>query len=67
MLFFTDGLTEAEDASGEPFGEDRLVEVARAALDLRCPDIVKRIHQRIMSFTGAKLADDFTVVAVKVR
>ena len=67
LLFFTDGLTEAEDASGEPFGEDRLVEVARAALDLRCSDIVKRIHQTIMSFTGAKLADDFTVVAVKVR
>ncbi len=67
LLFFTDGLTEAEDASGEPFGEDRLVEVARAALDLRCPDIVKRIHQTIMGFTGAKLADDFTVVAVKVE
>jgi sigma-B regulation protein RsbU (phosphoserine phosphatase) len=67
LLFFTDGLTEAEDASGEPFGEDRLIEAARAALDLRCSDIVQHIHRTIVDFSGAKLADDFTVVALKVR
>ncbi len=66
LLFFTDGLIEAEDASGEPFGEDRLIDVARAALDLPCSDIVQRIHQTILGFTGTTLADDFTIVAVKV-
>jgi sigma-B regulation protein RsbU (phosphoserine phosphatase) len=66
VLFFTDGLTEAEDQAGEPFGEDRLIKAVRAVLDLPCSDIVKGIHQMIMGFTGAELTDDFTLVAVKV-
>ena len=67
LLFFTDGLTEAEDSTGEPFGEDRLREAAIAVLDLGCSDIVKHIHQTVVGFSGASLADDFTVVALKVR
>ena len=58
---------DPEDAAGEPFGEERLVSAARSALDLPCADIVKRIHETITGFTGARLADDFTLVAVKVR
>jgi sigma-B regulation protein RsbU (phosphoserine phosphatase) len=67
LLLFTDGLVEAEDSSGEPFGEDKLIDVVRTVLDLRCSDIVQRIHQTIADFTGGKLVDDFTVVAVKVE
>jgi sigma-B regulation protein RsbU (phosphoserine phosphatase) len=67
LLFFTDGLTEAEDASGDPFGEDRLIEFARSVIDLPGPDVVERIHRRISEFSGAKLADDFTLVTLKVR
>ena len=67
LLLFTDGLTEAEDPSGEPFGEDRLAEAALAGLDLDCSDIVQHIHRTIVGFSGAELADDFTVVALRVR
>ena len=67
LLFFTDGLTEAEDASGEPFGETRLIEAARRGIDLPCSDIVQQIHSEISDFAHARLADDFTLVAVKVR
>jgi sigma-B regulation protein RsbU (phosphoserine phosphatase) len=67
LLFFTDGLTEAEDSSGEPFGEERLIAAAQAAIDLTCSDIVERIHKAILDFSGSRLADDFTLVTLKVR
>jgi sigma-B regulation protein RsbU (phosphoserine phosphatase) len=67
VLFFTDGLTEAENAAGEPFGEARLIETARAAIDLPCFDIVQGIHREIAGFSGEKLTDDFTMIALKVR
>ncbi len=66
LLFFTDGLTEAENKYGEAFGEDRLVDTARSVVDLSCSDIVKRIHGDIWNFAGGRLIDDFTLLAVKV-
>ena len=67
LLFFTDGLTEAESPGGEPFGEDRLIEVARSAVELRCENIVQRIHERISEFSKGKIIDDFTLIAIKVE
>lgn len=66
LLLFTDGLTEAENERGEPFGDERIGEIARSALDLPCHDIVQRLYGEIASFTGGVLADDFTLLAVKV-
>jgi sigma-B regulation protein RsbU (phosphoserine phosphatase) len=67
LLFFTDGLTEAENKYGEAFGEERLIETARSALDLGCSDIVKRIHGEIWQFSDGKLIDDFTLLVIKVK
>jgi sigma-B regulation protein RsbU (phosphoserine phosphatase) len=67
LVFFTDGLTEAENKYGEAFGEDRLIDAARSALDLGSEDIVKRIHNDIWSFSGGNLMDDFTLLVVKVK
>jgi sigma-B regulation protein RsbU (phosphoserine phosphatase) len=67
LLFFTDGLTEAENRHDEPFGEDRLIELARSTLDLPCSDIVKRIHEEISDFSGGNLIDDFTLLTIKVE
>jgi sigma-B regulation protein RsbU (phosphoserine phosphatase) len=67
LLLFTDGLTEAENGRGEPFGDERIAEIARSALDLSSHDIVQRIYDEIASFTGGVLSDDFTLLAIKVR
>jgi sigma-B regulation protein RsbU (phosphoserine phosphatase) len=67
LLFFTDGLTEAENKYGEALGEDRLIDIARSVADLSCSEIVKRIHGDIWDFAGGKLIDDFTLLVVKVR
>jgi sigma-B regulation protein RsbU (phosphoserine phosphatase) len=67
LIFFTDGLTEAENASGEPFGEERLIEAARSLIDLPCKDIVEGIHREVSRYRGDRLADDFTLVTMKVK
>jgi sigma-B regulation protein RsbU (phosphoserine phosphatase) len=67
LLFFTDGLTEAESPGGEPYGEDRLIEAARSGIGLSCADIVQRIHQDIYGFSDGRLVDDFTLIAMKVK
>jgi sigma-B regulation protein RsbU (phosphoserine phosphatase) len=67
LLFFTDGLTEAESPDGEPFGEDRLIEAARSSIGLSCRDIVQRIHKSISGFSDGRLIDDFTLIAMKVE
>jgi sigma-B regulation protein RsbU (phosphoserine phosphatase) len=67
LLFFTDGLTEAESPDGEPFGEDRLIEAARSGIGRSCEDIVKRIHDNIAGFSAGKLIDDFTLIVMKVE
>jgi sigma-B regulation protein RsbU (phosphoserine phosphatase) len=67
LLFFTDGLTEAESPDGERFGEGRLIDIARSSIGLSCEDIVKRIHESISGFSDDKLIDDFTLIAMKVE
>jgi sigma-B regulation protein RsbU (phosphoserine phosphatase) len=67
LLFFTDGLTEAESPDGEPFGEDRLIEAARSGIGLSCADLVQRIHKNIYGFSDGRLIDDFTLIAMKVE
>ncbi len=67
LLFFTDGLTEAESPDGEPFGEARLIETAGSAVELGCDDIVQRIHETISGFADGKLVDDFTLIVLKVE
>jgi sigma-B regulation protein RsbU (phosphoserine phosphatase) len=66
LLFFTDGLTEPENDKGEPFGEERLVALAQSLIDLPCADIVQKIYEGTIAFTGGMLSDDFTLLAIKV-
>ncbi|MGD9139971.1 MAG: SpoIIE family protein phosphatase [bacterium] len=66
-LFFTDGLTEAEDLYGEAFGEERLIETAKGLVDKPGSEIVKSIHQVVWDFSGGHLGDDFTLLVLKVK
>jgi sigma-B regulation protein RsbU (phosphoserine phosphatase) len=66
-LFFTDGLTEAEDVNGEAFGEARLIETARGLVDRPSSEIVSNIHQTVWDFSSGQLGDDFTLLALKVK
>ncbi len=66
VLAFTDGMTEPENAYGEEFGEMRLAEAARQALDSPPHLMAAEIYRRITDWTGSDEAqDDMTLLYLK--
>ncbi len=66
VILYSDGLVEAEDASGEQFQTDRLVQVARQCRHLRAQDQVEAIIAALKAYAGTNMnADDTTVVVVR--
>ena len=67
VLLFTDGVTEAMNAAGEPFGEDRLAALVGEHGELPFEELRERIVREIRAFVGdAGLHDDLTLVLLKV-
>jgi sigma-B regulation protein RsbU (phosphoserine phosphatase) len=67
LVVYTDGVTEAQDAGGQFFSEERLAELMRAEGTLSTTAVVDRILAAVKSFEGgAERADDITVLALQV-
>jgi sigma-B regulation protein RsbU (phosphoserine phosphatase) len=67
LVVYTDGVTEAQDARGRFFSEERLAELMRADGALSTNGVVDRILAAVESFEGgAERADDITVLALQV-
>ncbi len=65
MLIYSDGVTDALNASGEEFGEERVLEVVKKGVE-DSSDIVSNLKSAIDSFVGeAELYDDTTVLCIK--
>jgi sigma-B regulation protein RsbU (phosphoserine phosphatase) len=67
LVVYSDGITEAQNAAGEEYGEDRLAALAAARHD----DTVENIRQDIFNDVdrwsgGAERGDDQTLVILKV-
>jgi phosphoserine phosphatase RsbU/P len=68
ILFGTDGLSEATNQHGYPFGVDRLVDIcSKIGSDGGTDILLRAVFQAIEQFTGSKQHDDMTAVALKVR
>ena len=66
LVCYTDGITEPENAYGEMFGEERLIELVKkhAAQDDR--EIVQIILESVRSWTGSpELFDDMTLLLAR--
>ncbi len=67
FVFFSDGVTDAQDRQGNMFGGKRLVKVIEANCGRHADDIVTAIFAAVGEFTaGENPYDDQTVVALKV-
>jgi sigma-B regulation protein RsbU (phosphoserine phosphatase) len=66
ILLYTDGVTEARNAEGELFGEDRLRETFQEAAGCGVPDeVIERIRATLEEFTvGQPPADDTTMLCL---
>jgi len=67
LVIYTDGVTEANDASGNEFGEARLVDLVRANLSLSPAQLITQIQSAVMSFSANNQFDDLTLVLARAR
>jgi len=65
VLFYTDGVTEAENKFGEEFGIQRLSEVLRRGSSLSAEDLMGDIYNTAGNFCGDEFSDDVTIVVIK--
>lgn len=67
VVFFTDGLTEAQDRDETQFGASRALDVIRRNLDAPAPKIVHRVYRAARDFSARRTQeDDITVVVCRV-
>jgi serine phosphatase RsbU (regulator of sigma subunit) len=68
LVIFTDGLTDAQNAAEEEFGDERLRDSCRAlAAGIDAKDVADTLMQAIAQFSaGMERFDDTTVVVLDV-
>ena len=66
MFFvYTDGLLEANDANGEQFGEERILEALNSANTDNPEQLIKHVREKVNAFVGdAPQFDDLTMMAL---
>ena len=67
LFLYSDGVTEAMDPAGEPFGEDRLLKAIGLARPRPLGEGVALILEEIVRWWGSKSPqDDVSILAVEV-
>ena len=64
LLLFTDGITEAADASGQEFGETGIADFVKANSALAAKELNSRLLKRVTEFCDAQFHDDATVLVI---
>src|ERR1700676_4994621 len=65
VVFYTDGVTEAENRFGEEFGMERLSATVRRGASLSAEDLMVDIYNAAADFCGDDFNDDVTILVVK--
>ena len=67
LVFFTDGIVEAQRSDGEQFGDERLVETIVAHRRESAQGLIDAILDAVSAFTGGVIQDDATLVSVVIH
>jgi serine phosphatase RsbU (regulator of sigma subunit) len=65
LLLYTDGVTEARNAEGEEYGEERLLQAARQHRELSLPELLAAVADRARKFSPHEQTDDITLLVAK--
>ena len=65
LVFYTDGVTEAENRLGEEFGMERLSATVRSGSSLSAEDLMTKIYNAAADFCRDGFSDDVTLLVVK--
>lgn len=66
LVLFTDGLVEAENATRELYGDDRLIETLRRHASDSAEELQRRILAAASEHCGGEFQDDATLIVVAV-
>nr|QNO55613.1 hypothetical protein JLLEDACL_00012 [Methanosarcinales archaeon ANME-1 ERB7] len=68
VVFYTDGVTEAEDEKERQFGEERLFKTIKENHNLSANDMIEKIKEAVLSFCGKQPQfDDITLMVLKAE
>jgi serine phosphatase RsbU (regulator of sigma subunit) len=68
LVLCTDGIVEAMDSDGRPFGQGRLVELLRELAGGPVSDLVERVGRAVEEhYAGSSPPDDLTILVVRRR
>jgi phosphoserine phosphatase RsbU/P len=67
LIIYTDGVTEANNATADEFGEDRLEQVVRRNLSSTPAQLLAAIQRAVQEFSFGEQFDDLTLVVARVR
>lgn len=66
LVCYTDGITEPENAYGEMFGEERLIELVRKHVHAEEGEIIRIVLEAVRNWTGSpELQDDMTLLLAR--
>src|SRR5271170_1505330 len=65
LALYTDGVTESFGASGEEFGEQRLIEALRQNRAMPAKQTLTSVVEQIQSFSPSEQHDDITLIVAK--
>ena len=64
LALFTDGITEASNASGDEYGDGRIESILRMSLDETASALANRVITDAAGFCGGQFNDDVTMIVV---
>ncbi len=66
LVLFTDGVSEARNEAGTDYGEERLEDFIAAHRNTQARDLIGAIADSVSAWSGGRVEDDVTLVAVAV-
>lgn len=66
LVLFSDGISEAENAAGDPFADDRLLSMITANRTLDATALRKKIVSAVSDFSAGSLQDDATLLVIAI-
>jgi serine phosphatase RsbU (regulator of sigma subunit)/predicted enzyme related to lactoylglutathione lyase len=67
LVIYTDGVTESFNASGEEFGEDRLIDTLTQKQNMSSQELLNAVVNEVQQFSPQEQHDDVTLIVAKCR
>jgi phosphoserine phosphatase RsbU/P len=66
LVMFTDGITEARNAAGDEYGDDRLIDAIGRHQPRSAADLQQALFDEVLAFSDGALQDDATIIVLSV-